>query len=63
MKSLRKSVWTIPVLLFATSIIALILALLKDGVWDWFAWGLLAMPLLLVSAFWFARKPSDKRGI
>lgn len=45
---LRQSTWAIPVLLALASLAGLILALVADGLWDWLAWGLVALPVGVV---------------
>ncbi|MEN3942564.1 hypothetical protein WJU23_14790 [Prosthecobacter sp. SYSU 5D2] len=55
MSTLRRSTWAIPALLAFTSLAALILALVAEGLWDYIAWALLAVPPLLVGRFWMKK--------
>lgn len=55
MNTFRRSTWTIPALLAFTSLAALILALVAEGLWDWVAWILLALPPVLVGRFWMRK--------
>lgn len=51
MNTLRRSTWAIPAFLACTTLTALILALVAEGVWDWVAWTLLSLPTLLVARY------------
>lgn len=42
---IRQSTWTIPILLALATLTGLILALVAEGVWDWLAWVLVALPV------------------
>lgn len=55
MNSLRRSTWAIPAFLACTSLAALILALVAEGLWDWLSWALLALPPILIGCFWLKR--------
>ncbi|TDU81417.1 hypothetical protein EI77_00725 [Prosthecobacter fusiformis] len=55
MNSLRRSTWAIPAILAFTSLTALILALVAEGVWDWLSWTLLALPPALIIGFWLKK--------
>ena len=59
MKELRRSTWSIPLLLVSTSSFALIAALAGEGIWDWIAWTFLALPLVL--AGWFLLRKEQRR--
>lgn len=49
----RRSPWTLPALVGAGSLFALLAALALEGVWDVLSWALLALPLVLVGrALW-----------
>lgn len=56
MSTLRQSTWTIPGLLALATLAGLILALVAEGVWDWIAWGLVALPVVVVMKPWLARE-------
>lgn len=45
MNTLRQSTWAIPTLLFLTTLTGLLLALVAEGLWDWLAWVLVAVPV------------------
>lgn len=47
--SLRRSPWKLPLVLAASSLFALLAALVAEGVWDWLAWLLLLAPIALVA--------------
>lgn len=48
-------VWRMPLLLAALTLFGLIIALVKTGVWHWFAWAALAMPIIVGLWYSFAR--------
>lgn len=45
MNTLRQSTWAIPTLLFLATLTGLVLALVAEGMWDWLAWALVALPV------------------
>lgn len=48
-------VWRAPLLLAALTLSGLIIALVKTGVWHWFAWAGLAAPIVVGLWYSFAR--------
>lgn len=46
---LRQSTWAIPVILALATLTGLILALVAEGVWDWLAWALVALPVGVIA--------------
>lgn len=53
--NLRQSTWAIPILLALATLTGLILALVAEGVWDWLAWGLVALPVGVILKMWRRR--------
>lgn len=54
--NLRQSTWAIPILLALATLAGLILALVAEGIWDWLAWVLVALPMGVVVRFAYMRK-------
>ncbi|MBE2284404.1 MAG: hypothetical protein IAE77_13185 [Prosthecobacter sp.] len=54
--NLRQSTWAIPALLALATLTGLLLALVAEGVWDWLAWVLVALPVGVVVRFVYMRK-------
>ena len=52
---LRQSTWAIPALLALATLTGLILALVAEGIWDWLAWVLVALPVGVVLKMWRRR--------
>lgn len=44
-----RTIFGVPIILFALSLIGLIGALLEDGLWDWLGAALLGTPLLVLA--------------
>ncbi|WP_188381151.1 hypothetical protein [Oxalicibacterium faecigallinarum] len=49
-------VWRMPLLLAALTLFALIIALVKTGVWHWAAWAALATPIVVGLWYSFVRQ-------
>ncbi len=54
-----RTVYRTPFILSTITIAGLLSALLGDGVWDALSWGLLAIPMFLLSFFLVRRKKSS----
>lgn len=48
-------VWRMPIFLAALTLFGLIIALVKTGVWHWFAWAALAAPIVVGLWYSYAR--------
>jgi len=45
-------IWRTPLILAALTLFALIIALVKTGIWHWVAWVALAAPIIV--GFWYS---------
>ena len=51
--------WGKPVLLFVLILAGLIVCLLKEGIWDVFAWMALLIPVILIIKYSYWPKPDN----
>ncbi len=62
LRSLRQSIWAIPTLLAIGSLVALVVALAADGIWDVLSWAALAAPLAIVGCALLTKGKASKRS-